>query len=92
MDSVSRSLSVYQSWSRFLDVDILVNEQDSSNVLLLFIFVSLFHFSKEQIHCKGNWNKLWVIKSTITINLSNFRIFWIEKLLHNIAQKKEGNN
>ena len=58
----------------------------------LFIFVYLFQFSKGQIHHKINWNKLGIINSVIAINLSNFRIFWIEKPLHNIVQNKAGNN
>ena len=58
----------------------------------LFIFIYLFHFSKEQIHHKINWNKLRVTNSAITINLLNFRMFWTEKPLHNIPQNKEGNN
>ena len=58
----------------------------------VFIFVYLFHFSKEQIHQEINWNQLRIINSAITINLSNFKIFWIGKPLHNIAQNKEGNN
>ena len=51
----------------------------------LFIFVYLFHFSKEQSHHEINSNKLRIINSARTINLSNFGIFWIEKPLHNVA-------
>ena len=58
----------------------------------LFIFVFLFQFYKGQIHHKINLHKLQIINSAITINLSNFRILWIEKSLHNIVQNKAGNN
>ena len=51
----------------------------------LFIFVYLFHFSKEQSHHEINSDKLRIINSARTINLSNFGIFWIKKTLHNIA-------
>ena len=49
----SLALSVYQPLPEFLDVDVLINEQDSCNVLF-FIYFYLFHFSKEQIHHKIN--------------------------------------
>ena len=57
----------------------------ASMYYFLFIFVYLFHFSKEQSHHEINSNILRIINSARTINLSNFGIFWIENPLHNVA-------
>ena len=72
----------------FLDVYVLLNKQDSYNVLFFIYFCLFIVFQKNKCIIK----LIEIIKSAGTINLSNFRTFLIEKRLPNVAQNKEGNN